>query len=109
MFWLIGKYSARAANKIFRRNFHPLTFFSAIRMGSESKNGVGQQFLPGTKKMIQSLKEVVNCPEAEIYAVLKDCNMDPNEAVQRLLSLGYYATTFLSMSSSLLIVFINIL
>lgn len=78
-------------------------------MGSESKNGVGQQFLPGTKMMIQSLKEVVNCPEAEIYAVLKDCNMDPNEAVQRLLSLGYYATTFLSMSSSLLIVFINIL
>ncbi|KAM5580044.1 hypothetical protein ABKV19_009669 [Rosa sericea] len=59
-------------------------------MGSESKNGVGTQFLPGTKKMVQSLKEVVNCPEAEIYAVLKECNMDPNEAVQRLLSLDTF-------------------
>ncbi|KAJ4907114.1 hypothetical protein Rs2_10772 [Raphanus sativus] len=36
--------------------------------------------------MVQSLKEIVNCPEAEIYSVLKDCNMDPNEAVNRLLS-----------------------
>ncbi|XP_050381044.1 uncharacterized protein LOC126798200 isoform X2 [Argentina anserina] len=63
-------------------------------MGSESKSGVGgggaSQFLPGTKKVIQSLKEVVNCPEAEIYAVLKECNMDPNEAVQRLLSLDTF-------------------
>ncbi|XP_062009032.1 uncharacterized protein LOC133725695 isoform X2 [Rosa rugosa] len=59
-------------------------------MGSESKNGVGTQVLPGTKKMVQSLKEVVNCPEAEIYAVLKECNMDPNEAVQRLLSLDTF-------------------
>ncbi|GKD52024.1 GBF-interacting protein 1-like protein isoform X1 [Tanacetum coccineum] len=40
-----------------------------------------------SKKMIQSLKEIVNgVPEAEIYATLKDCNMDPNEAVNRLLS-----------------------
>ncbi|PWA42735.1 hypothetical protein CTI12_AA541720 [Artemisia annua] len=40
-----------------------------------------------SKKMIQSLKEIVNgVTEAEIYATLKDCNMDPNEAVNRLLS-----------------------
>ncbi|GMH30233.1 hypothetical protein Nepgr_032076 [Nepenthes gracilis] len=39
-----------------------------------------------SKKMIQSLKEIVNCPELEIYAMLKECNMDPNEAVNRLLS-----------------------
>ncbi|GKA61096.1 putative GBF-interacting protein [Tanacetum coccineum] len=40
-----------------------------------------------SKKMIQSLKEIVNgVPDAEIYATLKDCNMDPNEAVNRLLS-----------------------
>jgi hypothetical protein len=36
--------------------------------------------------MVQSLKEIVNCPESEIYVALKDCNMDPNEAVNRLLS-----------------------
>lgn len=39
-----------------------------------------------SRKMVQSLKEIVNCPEQEIYAMLKECNMDPNEAVNRLLS-----------------------
>ncbi|XP_013629228.1 PREDICTED: RNA polymerase II degradation factor 1-like isoform X2 [Brassica oleracea var. oleracea] len=40
----------------------------------------------GSRKIVQSLKEIVNAPEAEIYAMLKECNMDPNEAVHRLLS-----------------------
>ncbi|KAL5839173.1 hypothetical protein ACOSQ4_011781 [Xanthoceras sorbifolium] len=40
----------------------------------------------GSRKIVQSLKEIVNCPEAEIYAMLKECNMDPNEAVNRLLA-----------------------
>uniref|UniRef100_A0A1J3DEU8 GBF-interacting protein 1 N-terminal domain-containing protein n=1 Tax=Noccaea caerulescens TaxID=107243 RepID=A0A1J3DEU8_NOCCA len=40
----------------------------------------------GSRKIVQSLKEIVNSPEAEIYAMLKECNMDPNEAVNRLLS-----------------------
>ncbi|KAF8108882.1 hypothetical protein N665_0104s0193 [Sinapis alba] len=53
--------------------------------GKKSYNGVSD--IPsGSRKVVQSLKEIVNCPEAEIYAVLKDCNMDPNEAVHRLLS-----------------------
>ncbi|KAF8100996.1 hypothetical protein N665_0212s0037 [Sinapis alba] len=53
--------------------------------GKKSYNGISD--IPsGSRKMVQSLKEIVNCPEAEIYAVLKDCNMDPNEAVNRLLS-----------------------
>lgn len=57
-------------------------------MGSENKNGVGLsgESSPETKKMIQNLKEIVDCPESEIYAVLKECNMDPDDAVQRLLS-----------------------
>lgn len=56
-------------------------------VGVTIRNGISD--IPsGSKKMIQSLKEIVNCPEAEIYAVLKDCNMDPNEAVSRLLSQG---------------------
>ncbi|KAK1303058.1 hypothetical protein QJS10_CPB12g00642 [Acorus calamus] len=43
--------------------------------------------IPATsKKMVQSLKEIVNCPESEIYAMLKECNMDPNETIHRLLS-----------------------
>lgn len=40
------------------------------------------------RKVVQSLKEIVNCPESEIYAMLKECNMDPNETVSRLLSQG---------------------
>ncbi|KAJ0259806.1 hypothetical protein HA466_0061050 [Hirschfeldia incana] len=40
----------------------------------------------GSRKVVDDLKEIVNYPEAEIYAVLKDCGMDPNEAVHRLLS-----------------------
>ncbi|XP_057494238.1 uncharacterized protein LOC130779587 isoform X1 [Actinidia eriantha] len=57
------------------------------RGGSSSNNGGGAQSIPGAaRKMVQSLKEIVNCPENEIYAMLKDCNMDPNEAVNRLLS-----------------------
>lgn len=45
-----------------------------------------QSMTPATRKIVQSLKEIVNCPEPEIYSALKDCNMDPNEAVNRLLS-----------------------
>jgi 3-methyladenine DNA glycosylase AlkC len=41
-----------------------------------------------SRKLVQSLKEIVNRPEAEIYAALRECGMDPNEAVSRLLSQG---------------------
>lgn len=45
--------------------------------------------IPATsRKMVQNLKEIVNCPEHEIYAMLKECNMDPNDTVNRLLSQG---------------------
>ncbi|KAI3466795.1 hypothetical protein Pfo_023458 [Paulownia fortunei] len=55
--------------------------------GSGAGNGGGAQPIPaGSRKVVQSLKEIVNCSEVEIYATLKDCNMDPNEAVNRLLS-----------------------
>ena len=73
--------------------------------GKKSYNGISD--IPsGSRKMVQSLKEIVNCcPEAEIYAVLKDCNMDPNEAVNRLLSQGFspfffFFILFLSFSGS---------
>ncbi|OVA00988.1 Protein of unknown function DUF1296 [Macleaya cordata] len=53
--------------------------------GRGNNNGVSS--IPATsKKMVQSLKEIVNCPEHEIYAMLKECNMDPNDTVHRLLS-----------------------
>ncbi|KAI8023392.1 hypothetical protein LOK49_LG03G03795 [Camellia lanceoleosa] len=49
---------------------------------SSSNNGSGLQSIPAaSRKMVQSLKEIINCSELEIYAMLKDCNMDPNETV----------------------------
>ncbi|KAL0705564.1 hypothetical protein Bca4012_071989 [Brassica carinata] len=55
--------------------------------GGGRKGNNGMNDIPsGSRKIVQSLKEVVNSPEAEIYAMLKECNMDPNEAVHRLLS-----------------------
>lgn len=57
--------------------------------GSGAGNGGGVQIIPaGARKVVQSLKEIVSCSDADIYAALKDCNMDPNEAVNRLLSQG---------------------
>ncbi|XWS12416.1 hypothetical protein CRYUN_Cryun37aG0087800 [Craigia yunnanensis] len=55
---------------------------NGIRKGNSGISGIPA----GSRKMVQSLKEIVNCPELEIYAMLKECNMDPNEAVNRLLS-----------------------
>lgn len=55
--------------------------------GGSNSNGGGVGSIPAaSKKMVQSLTEIVNCPELEIYAMLRECNMDPNEAVNRLLS-----------------------
>ncbi|XP_057741498.1 uncharacterized protein LOC130960181 isoform X2 [Arachis stenosperma] len=61
-------------------------------MGSESRNGDGygggEAALPAAvKKIVQSVKEILNfCSEQEIYAVLRECDMDPNRAVERLLA-----------------------
>lgn len=43
-----------------------------------------------SRKVVQSLKEIVNCSELEIYAMLVECDMDPDEAVNRLLSQGSF-------------------
>lgn len=40
------------------------------------------------RNLVQGLKEIVNRPDAEIYAALRECDMDPDEAVSRLLSQG---------------------
>ncbi|KAL3616942.1 hypothetical protein CASFOL_039336 [Castilleja foliolosa] len=52
-----------------------------------SGGGGNVQPIPaGSRKVVESLKEIVHRTEAEIYAALKDCNMDPSETVDRLLS-----------------------
>ena len=42
------------------------------------------------RKIIQSIKEIVgNHSDADIYVVLKESNMDPNETAQKLLNQGW--------------------
>ncbi|KAK2387402.1 RNA polymerase II degradation factor protein [Trifolium repens] len=60
-------------------------------MGSETVFNGGKtaavKDLPKTaKNVVATVKEIVNCTEQEIYDVLKDCNMDPNLAVEKLLA-----------------------
>ncbi|KAA8526206.1 hypothetical protein F0562_008055 [Nyssa sinensis] len=38
------------------------------------------------RKTVEDMKEIVNCSVEEIYAMLEECGMDPNAAIQRLLS-----------------------
>jgi len=56
--------------------------------GGAGGKGTAAPVPAGSRKLVQSLKEIVNRPEAEIYAALRECGMDPDEAVSRLLSQG---------------------
>ncbi|XP_021632548.1 GBF-interacting protein 1-like isoform X3 [Manihot esculenta] len=51
-----------------------------------SGGGVRVSIPSNVRKMIQNIKEITgNHSEEEIYAMLKDCSMDPNETAQKLL------------------------
>ena len=48
------------------------------------------------RRMIQNIKEITgNDSDEEIYAMLKDCNMDPNETTQKLLLQGAFIYLFI--------------
>ncbi|XP_071736703.1 GBF-interacting protein 1-like [Rutidosis leptorrhynchoides] len=50
-------------------------------------SGVRVSIPNNVRKIIQNIKEITgNHSEDEIYAMLKECSMDPNETVQKLLS-----------------------
>ncbi|GER54041.1 hypothetical protein STAS_31591 [Striga asiatica] len=62
-------------------------------MSSGVKGGAGRVSIPsGVKKTIDNIKEITgqNHSEDEIYAMLKECNMDPNETTQKLLLLDTF-------------------
>lgn len=76
--------------------------------GSNGKGGNGISGIPAaSRKMVLSLKEIVgNSTELEIYAMLKDCNMDPNETVNRLLAQGpRFLALCLCVAATLLFIF----
>jgi hypothetical protein len=58
------------------------------RAGIASNSGV--QIPASALKVVQSLKEIVRNSDDEIYSMLKICNMDLNETVQRLLNDGMF-------------------
>lgn len=60
----------------------------ASNNNNNSNGGMLNQVPTSSKQLIQSLKEVVNCSEDEIYAMLKECDMNVDVAVERLLLLG---------------------
>ncbi|XP_058788252.1 uncharacterized protein LOC131662476 [Vicia villosa] len=53
-------------------------------MGSDSNNARSGK--TAAVDVVATVKEIVNCTEQEIYDVLKDCDMDPNLAVEKLLA-----------------------
>ncbi|XVF77019.1 hypothetical protein PTKIN_Ptkin14bG0006700 [Pterospermum kingtungense] len=55
--------------------------------------GPGVLISANAKEMIQSIREIVGMQHSDedIYAVLKECSMDPNETAQKLLYLGFAA------------------
>lgn len=62
-------------------------------MSSGVKGGASRVSIPsGVKKTIENIKEFTgqNHSEDEIYAMLKECSMDPNETTQKLLLLDTF-------------------
>ncbi|KAL9224903.1 hypothetical protein vseg_000884 [Gypsophila vaccaria] len=64
----------------------------ALQNSSSSVTSLSRGSIPNNvRKTIQNIKEIAkNHNEDDIYAMLKDCSMDPNETVQRLLHLDTF-------------------
>lgn len=59
---------------------------STAKMSGAVRTGGAVSIPASVRKIIQDIKEIAgNHSDDEIYAMLKDCNMDPNETAQRLL------------------------
>jgi hypothetical protein len=60
-----------------------------------SGGGVRVSIPSNARKTIQNIKEIAgNHSDEEIYAMLKECSMDPNETAQKLLSQGLCSSSF---------------
>jgi hypothetical protein len=57
------------------------------------------------KKMIQNIKEITgNHSDEDIYAMLKECSMDPNETTQKLLLQGIITSIYLFLLFQLILI-----
>ncbi len=69
---------------------------STAKLGVAAGGGGGGgsvKIPPSAMEVVRSLKEIVENSDDEIYATLKECNMDLNETAQRLLNQGVIALT----------------
>jgi hypothetical protein len=66
---------------------------STARLGVAAGGGGSVKIPPSAMEVVRSLKEIVENSDDEIYATLKECNMDLNETAQRLLNQGVIALT----------------
>jgi GBF-interacting protein 1 N-terminal len=63
--------------------------------GGTGKSGQGSRVPPvaipaGVRKTIENIKEIAsNHSDEEVYAMLRECSMDPNETCQKLLLQGF--------------------
>ena len=58
-------------------------------------SGSGVSIPSSVRKTIQNIKEIAgNHSEEEIYAMLEECSMDPNETAQKLLLQGLLLLIF---------------
>ena len=71
-----------------------------VRAGSSSSSS-SVSIPANARKVVQDLKEIVSNSEEEIYTMLKECNMDPNETVQKLLNQGMLMDLLICHSLSL--------
>lgn len=52
------------------------------------------------RRTIEDIKEITGQhSDEDIYGMLKECNMDPNETAQKLLYLGIYISMYIHMPS----------
>lgn len=55
----------------------------------------------GDRKLIESIREIVgNHTDADIYAALKEADMNADEAVQKLIHQGFSLSLFVSLTKA---------
>ncbi|KAK2997569.1 hypothetical protein RJ639_026441, partial [Escallonia herrerae] len=85
--YVFGQKNHREVYQPRRKQCLAAAFRHRKRMGGKSHGGAAAAAIPaGCRETVEGMKEIVDCSEQEIYSMLKECNMDPNDAVQRLLS-----------------------
>ena len=63
--------------------------FATLLFLKMSSSGFRASIPDSVKKTIQNIKEITgNHSDEDIYAMLKECSMDPNETTQKLLLQG---------------------